>query len=314
MLRDLCVAVLCSCLLLSAAGAAEVTLDQSDDGVTVKVDGQLFTKYLIKSGTKPILYPILGPSGDPLTRAYPMEEREGEKTDHVHHRSLWFSHGDVGGADFWMEEAKKKQPGQIEHREFVEVAAQPVPTIVTRNDWIAPTGEKVCEDVRTLRFGADESARWIDFDIEIQATDEPVVFGDTKEGTFAIRVAEPIRVEAKKGGQIVNSEGQRDAEAWGKRASWVDYHGPVEGATQGIAILNHPTSFGFPTYWHVRTYGLFAANPFGAHDFTGNESESGAYTLEPGKPLTLRYRVILHNGDEKAAKIAERFEAYTARN
>ena len=109
-------------------------------------------------------------------------------------------------------------------------------------------------------------------------------------------VAETMRVEAKQGGQIVNSEGQRDDKAWARRAAWVDYHGPLDGETVGIAILNHPSSFRYPTYWHVRTYGLFAANPFGVRDFTRAPGADGSYEIAPGKSLTLRYRVLLHRG------------------
>ena len=138
--------------------------------------------------------------------------------------------------------------------------------IIARNDWLGP-------DRRSLRrpAGADlrqrRESRWIDFLIAITATNGPVTFGDTKEGTFGMRVAESMRVEAKHGGRIVNSRGQTDAAAWGKPAEWVDYHGPVDGQTLGIAILNHPASFRFPTGWHVRTYGLFAANPFAQEEF-----------------------------------------------
>ncbi|MGC4002174.1 MAG: PmoA family protein [Pirellulales bacterium] len=184
--------------------------------------------------------------------------------------------------------------------------------IVTTNVWKVPDGKPVCDDVRTLTFGADETVRWIDFDIAIKASHGPVTFGDTKEGSFGVRVAESTKVEAKKGGKIVDNEGRVDGETWGKRAAWVDYHGPVgkDDVRQGIAILNHPVSFRHPTYWHVRTYGLFAANPFGVHDFEKKTDKVGEYTLPAGETLRFRYRVILHAGDEKQGKIAERYAEY----
>src|SRR6185295_7073001 len=135
-----------------------------------------------------------------------------------------------------------------------------------------------------------------------------VVFGDTKEGSFGVRMASSIRVDSKQGGEIVNSDGLTNQAAWGKPAAWVDYHGPVDGETWGIAILNHPSSFRYPTYWHVRTYGLFAANPFGIHDFTG--STDGSFTLAAGKSIELKYRVLLHKGDEKSGNVAEAFATY----
>ena len=144
----------------------------------------------------------------------------------------------------------------------------------------------------------------------VKATDTEVKFGDTKEGTFGVRVAGTMKVEAKKGGKIVNSDGHVDKAAWGKPAPWVDYHGPLDGQTVGIAILNHPSSFRFPSYWHVRTYGLFTANPFGLHNFKNSNEVDGSHTLKPGQSFTLRYRVIFHKGDEKEAKIAEAFAKY----
>ena len=112
------------------------------------------------------------------------------------------------------------------------------------------------------------------------------------------------------GGTIVNSNGQTDADAWGKRAAWVDYSGPVLGETVGIAVLNHPESLRFPTYWHVRTYGLFAANPFGQRDFLGASAQDGSLSLRQGESFSMHFRVILHAGDAGAANLAEAFEQY----
>jgi Family of unknown function (DUF6807) len=289
--------------------AAEVTAEKTPQGVAIKVDGQPFTEYLVKSGSKPILWPIIGPTGKRMTRNWPMEKDVPGETDHdhPHQASLWFSHGDVDGIDFWS-----LGKGRIEHREFVKIESGPQAVVVTRNDWLSPDGSKrICQDERTFTFGADKDRRWIDVAVDIKATDGPVVFGDTKEGSFGVRVASSMRVQQGKKtvGHIVNSEGQTNVAAWGKPAAWVDYHGPVDGETLGIAILNHPTSFRFPTHWHVRVYGLFAANPFGLSDFTAGKS-NGKYTLPEGETLKLRYRVLLHKGDEKEGRVAEEFAKY----
>jgi hypothetical protein len=287
--------------------AADVTAERSEKGAAVKIDGQPFTEYLTRSGAKPILWPIIGPTGKPMTRAYPMDEGQDEKKDHIHQRSMWFTHGDVNGVNFWAETGKH---GTIEHREFVRMESGPQAVIVTRNDWIGPDGKKHCEDQRKFTFGVDGGTRRIDFDITLKAANGPVKFGDTKEGTMGLRIAQTMNVDTKLGGRIVNSDGQTDLAAWGKQAAWVDYYGPVDGQTVGIAILNHPSSFRFPTYWHVRTYGLFTANPFGWHDFKGSDKVDGSFTIAAGKSITLRYRILFHKGDEKAAKIAEAYAAY----
>ena len=306
MFRYCAPAVIAASLLFARPAAAEITIEKTPQGATVKADGQPFTEYVTKFGTSPILYPIVGPTGKAVTRNYPMRDVASEKDrDHIHHRSLWFTHGSVNGIDFWS--AGK---GRIEHREFVKAEGGPEAVIITRNDWLSPDGsQQVCQDERTLKFGADAERRWIDFEIALKASNGPVVFGDTKEGTFAVRVPSTMRVDSKLGGHIVNSEGKTDGATWGKPAAWVDYFGPVEEETLGIAILNHPTSFRFPTYWHVRTYGLFAANPFGLHDFTFGK-EKGEYTLPAGETLKLRYRVLLHKGDEKAGRVAEAFAEF----
>lgn len=288
--------------------AGDFTVEKTDEGVTVKVDGKLMTRYIIKSGAKPILWPIVGPTGKEMTRGYPMRPATPEeKADHPHHRSFWFTHGLVNGVDFWSEQ---NNHGNIVHREFVKIEGGKQAVIATRNDWIGPKGEKVCDDRQTYTFGADDHARWIDVDLVVNASPGEVTFGDTKEGAFGLRVAGTMDVTAKKGGRIVNSEGQSDDAAWGKPAAWVDYYGPVGEETLGIAILNHPSSFRYPTTWHVRTYGLFAANPFGLNDFDRAKGIKGDNKINAGESMTLRYRVLLHRGDEKQGRVAEVFADY----
>ncbi len=312
--RRLALSALAAVLACHAPGvfSAEITVERSEKGAVVKIDGQLFTEYVTRSGTKPILWPIIGPTGKEMTRDYPMRQRPGEKNDHPHHRSLWFTHGNVNGTDFWAEPGLAKKPGVIKHVKFVKLASGRPAVIVTQNDWIGNDGRRVCRDQRTLRFDTDGDARWIDFNIDLHASDGPVTFADDKEGTFGVRVAKSMCVDARRGGKIINSRGQTDAAAWGKPASWVDYHGPVDDATVGIAIFNHPSSFRYPTYWHVRTYGLFAANPFGLHAFANARVGAGTYTLPAGETMSLRYRVFLHRGDERQGKIREAFAVYAS--
>ena len=308
-----CVALLlltAGLVAVSPASAADIVAERTDRGVAVKIDGQLFTEYLTCSGTKPILWPVIGPTGQPVTRAYPMETNPDERQDHPHQRSIWFTHGDINGVDFWDENPKKVTRGTTKHREFVTVESGPRARIVTRNDWLGPDGKKVLEDERRLEFAADGDSRWIDLEIILKASEGPVTFGDTKEGTMGVRTAASIKVDAKKGGKIVNSNGLVDAEAWGKQAAWVDYYGPVGDDVVGIAMMNHPTSFRFPTYWHVRTYGLFAANPFGVQDFTRSKGVDGSYTLPAGESIRLKYRLLFHKGDEKQGKVAKVYKEF----
>jgi hypothetical protein len=250
----------------------------------------MFAGYVTDYEGMPIVYPIVGPTGKRMTRDFPMiHEYEGVKADHRHHRSLWFAHGNVNGLDFWTVKNK------IVHKRFAKAECDgETVLLVTENDWIGNDDQILCRDVRTLRFAAEKDRRLIDFDITITAVQDKVVFGDTKEGSFGIRVPEAIAVETGKGGLFVNAEGKLgEQEAWGKRSAWVDYHGIIDGEKVSITILNHPSSLRYPTYWHVRNYGLFAANPFGVSDFENlDDKQAGNHTLSKGESFTLRYRVV----------------------
>lgn len=295
-------------LPLPSASAAKIALKRQDQDIRVEIDGKLFTVYLTKTGPKPILWPVLGATGAEMTRDFPMKDVPGEKHDHPHQRSIWFTHGDVNGVDFWSETAGH---GSIAHREYLRLEeADDYALITTKNDWLDKAGKRVLQDFRDLTFRVGENWRSIDFDITLHASDGPVKFGDTKEGSMGIRIPTVMDVNSQQGGHIINSEGQTDKDAWGKPASWVDYYGKVDGQAVGIAFLNHPESFRYPTRWHVRDYGLFAANPFGLRDFVGKQDVDGSYTLDQGDSLALRYRIVFHTGDTKEAKVAEMFEQY----
>ena len=151
----------------------------------------------------------------------------------------------------------------------------------------------------------------MDFDVTIHASHGDVTLGDTKEGSMAIRLAPTIRLQGEVGeGHIVNSEGDRDDTTWGRRAAWCDYYGPVKKNIVGVAIFDHPDNPRHPTWWHVRDYGLFAANPFGVHDFEGKPPGTGDIYIASGENKTFRYRFFFHIGDEQEAKVAERYLEY----
>jgi Methane oxygenase PmoA len=304
---------------LPGSAGADVTAERSEHGVVIKADGKPFTEYLTQAGHSPAMWPVIGPSGKVMTRAFPFKPATKDGThDHPHHQSLWFTADKVNGIDYWaanLNDTKGDGGPHIAHREFVSVESKGSKArVVTRNDWM--NGDKrVCEDERTIVFGAGTAnVRWIDFTITIKASDGDVTFGDTKEGTFALRVADSMRVDAKKGGEIFSSEGRKNADAWGLPARWVDYTGPVEGETVGIAIMSHPKSFRPLPRWHVRTYGLFAANPIGQKDFPQPEAaKQGPVTIKNGESITLRYGVLLHLGKTDVAQLEHVFQEFAAR-
>jgi hypothetical protein len=317
-----------------AQKAPGVRISQQGDRLRVELHGRLFTEYYYTNVPRPFCYPLLGPTGAPMTRHFPMTNAPGEQHDHRHHRSLWFAHSPVNGFDLWTE---RTNSGRIVHRGIAEITSgNDVGVLTTLNDWVAPDGTVLCSDEQTLRFyPPKDKAITLDFQITLRAARGAVTFGDSKEGSFALRVAESMRLVVPPGGKdepprsgagrIVLSTGETDDGAsavaariarrgtatWGKRAAWCDYSGPVDGKIVGIAVLDHPGNPRHPTWWHVRDYGLLAANPFGQHDFEKSaDRRAGDLTIPSGQSVTFRYRVILHEGDEKTAKIAERFTEY----
>ena len=295
----------------AAPSTKKVSIDEVNGKLRVEINGKLFTEYNYQDVPRPFFYPVIGPTGVPIIRHWPMKEGKDEATDHKHHRSLWFTHGEVNGHDFWSEGSRS---GKIVHEKFEKIiSGQEVGIIQSRNKWVARDGKIICTDTRTHTFYNRPDGQMIDFDITIHASNGKVVMGDTKEGSMAIRLAPTMRVEGKVGkGHIINSEGHRDGTAWGKRAAWCDYYGPVNGDIVGVAIFDHPTNPKHPTWWHVRTYGLFAANPFGVHYFEGKPKGTGDITIPAGESLTFRYRLYFHKGNEKQAKVAEHYRRYAA--
>jgi len=278
----------------------------------VEINCRLFTEYHYQGAPRPYFYPLLGPDELPMTRRWPLENSTDEEHDHPHHRSLWYAHSSVDGIDFWTE----GKPGKIVHDRFQAIASGAKFGLIKSTDnWIGPEGAIVCTDVRTMRiYNRPDNERLFDFDVTLKApADKPVVFGDDKDGAMAVRVAETMRLTRKgkpASGHIVMSTGARDEETWGKRADWCDYSGPVDGKTVGIAIFDHPENPRHPTWWHVRDYGLFAANPFGISFFEKKPRGTGNFTILAGQSVTFRYRFYLHEGDDQQADVAGHYQEY----
>jgi hypothetical protein len=335
LLLGIALGVVGSLSLVTEGKSAGVQITELPDRLRVEINGKLFTEYFFTGKSHPWIsssknasgvpqlatnlpkhvyfYPLLGPDGVPMTRNWPMKDTPGEEHDHPHHRSLWYSHGAVNGVDFWGEGEKS---GQIVHDRFLEVkSGSEMGVIRSRNKWIAPDGQVPLTDEQTFRvYARPNTERLFDFDVTLKAGDMEVILGDTKEGSMAVRLNEDLRLSHGKGkpgtGHIIQSTGVRDDSTWGKRADWCDYYGPLEGKVVGLAIFDHPRNPKHPTWWHVRDYGLFAANPFGAHEFEKQPSGAGNLKLAPGQSITFRYRFYLHEGDEKQANVAERYQQY----
>ena len=293
--------------------ASDISIVRENGKLIVKAGGDLFTQYIYKDEkrSKPVLYPVIGPLETPLTRKYPLEEKsEGEESDHPHHASLWYTHGDVNGVDFW---AVGENKGKIIHQEFLEMKGN---SFTSSNFWKDGEGKTICQDQRTLSFHEfGQNGRAIDIEITLMATVEDLVLGDTKEGSMGIRMAPEFRLRGKVArGSCLNSEGAVGKSIWGKRASWVSYWAKFDEQNLAISIFDHPSNPRHPTWWHARDYGLVAANPFGQHDFEGKPKGTGDMKLNLGEKVTFKYGFLFHLGDPLDSNVAQKYLEWSKEN
>jgi hypothetical protein len=258
-----------------------------------------------------------------------VDEEAGEKKptrngppafDHQHQRGLWFAHDNVNKIDYWNNEwsyvtdLHRKNLGRISLKQLGEVkSGKDKGSIAATFEWgdIEKTGPPVLTESRVMTFYSDDKLRYFDIDITLTAI-QSVTFGDGKDGALGIRLRPVLQEDKDKDHpHIVNADGLEGEKAlWGKPSNWCDYSGMIGSEKVGVAILDHPENPRHPVRWHARAYGLFAANPFGIGAFTGDKTQDGSVTLEPGKSLRYRYRVIIHEGDAKDANIAALWKKY----
>lgn len=326
--RALPVALLVACTWGAVQPAsAQVTLTRSDTQISVAIDDQPFTVFHIGGPhlNRVYLHPLRTASGKVVTRSIPAGQLPGESTDHPHHAGLFYGHGDVNGYNFWAIRNEPVPPsnatatmGRIVVKELGAVTSgDKTGSIAVVLSWLKPDGQPLLTERRTMTFHARPDVRIIDMDLDLEAL-EQVVFGDTKEGTFAMRMAtvldepspNPKPGEVVRTGTLRNAQGgQGEANVWGKRSEWVDYSGRIDGAPAGVVMMDHPANPRHPTYWHSRGYGLHAINPFGEHDFLNDKTKDGSLTIRPGEHVRFRYRVVIHDGASPDS-IAELYREY----
>lgn len=300
----------------------ELVNKETEKKVDVIIDGILFTSYYFPENVfKPVLYPVYTSAGTEITRGFPLKPRAGERNDHLHQIGIWLNYGNVNGLDFWGNGSTgKKNPagGEIKHLSIEKMSGgNGEGTMITKESWIDPSGKELLSEKTEYHFIARGSARIIDRITTLTATADAVNFKDTKEGMFGIRVARQLELPSKDNAFLIDAQGKpstikassnegvtgnyRSSEGitgdavWGTRAKWMDLFGSIGNEKISIVVCDHPKNQSYPTYWHARGYGLFSANPFGVKDFTNGKEELN-FTINPGKPAVIRFRVIVNSG------------------
>jgi hypothetical protein len=327
---------ICSFLGHVRAASPDVEFVKGDNRIDVVVGGKPFTSYIYGGNlTKPVLVPVRTPSGIEVSRRYPLVETPGGSMDHPHHEGIFFAVDLVNGVKFWN---NPDPPPQIRHAKITEMSGgSGEGKLSAVAHWVDDKGKTLLEEKRAMVFsaGRHEGEHAIDVSIDLKAVSEDVLFEDIEEGMFAIRVSDYLResdssktlrpgglipAESISGtGRYFSSNGDETADnAWGKRARWVALQGVRKEKVVGVAILNHPASVNYPTYWHVRNYGLFSANPLGQGDFQRqmprkyrkNKVVPLNLKLERGETAHFRFLVIVYEGIRTAEQIEKRFSEF----
>jgi hypothetical protein len=305
--------------------------------VDVLVDGQPFTSYIYPTTLKkPVLYPLRTAKGTVVTRGYPMDPRPAERVDHPHHVGLWFNYGNVNGFDFWnnsdaVKQTKEHPYGTIYHRGITTLKSGKEGELGVTMDWKDADGKQLLSETTQFIFRASPGLRVIDRITKLTALDQTVRFTDDKEGVIGMRVARSLEHPSNKPevftdasgkttnvpkldntgvtGQYLSSEGIKGEAVWGTRGRWMILTGTVDGEAVTLAILDHPKNPGYPTYWHARGYGLFAANPLGQAALS-NGKETLNFTLKTNESTTFRYRILIISGTATADQIEAQYKQF----
>jgi hypothetical protein len=322
------------------ARGIQVVANESGRRVDVTIDGKPFTSYIYPDTLKkPVLYPLRTASGTLVTRGFPLDPRPRERFDHPHHVGLWFNHGDVNGLDFWnnsydIPAERAPKMGTIRHKRVVEAkSGADRGELAVEMEWLTADGVALLRETTRFIFRGASDARSVDRITTLTALDRRVVFRDNKEGTLGLRVTRELEQPADKPelftdasgkatavpvldntgvtGLYTSSEGLKGDAVWGTRGRWCMLAGKIGAEPVTIAMLDHPSNPNSPTYWHARGYGLFSANVFGRKVFDPKQEEL-TLTLEPGKSVTYRHRVLILGTPATPDSIEREFKTFAA--
>jgi hypothetical protein len=322
MMKFLCLLLTAGCLTEVQAQqkpAVRITKDAKAKKIDVFVGKQLFTSFLYPDSLeKPVLYPLHTAKGTAVTRGFPVTPKPGDPTDHPHHLGLWLNFENVNGLDFWnnsyaIPTEKKGAYGWIKTDKILETTSGPTGTLAYHANWTNQQNDVLLEETTRFEFSGTHQQRTIDRVTTLKANTE-VTFTDVKDGLLGLRVAHELQIPSDKdekftdnkgnvtvvkagtdripNGNYLASTGKRGNDVWGTRAAWCKMYGKMGTDSVSVVILDHAQNFNYPTYWHARGYGLFAANPLGEKIFT-NGTTAKNLQLKKGESITFRYRILI---------------------
>ena len=282
-------------LILQPLHSAKISAQKVGSKINITIDGNIFTSYIYSSDEKyPFLFPVNGPlSGGTVTSmrnvAYP------------HHASIFFAIDQVNGGNYWYEGLERGQIISVN----AGILKEGGDTVIITDEciWIRPGALSPIKDTRKITFTAPSATiRQIDFEITLDALTD-ITIPKTGHSIFSARMAADLNVQ--NGGTMVNAEGDiNEKGTWGKKSAWIDYFGKRGNVVEGLAIMQHPSNPWYPSPWFSRDYGFFAPGPM-------NWPENGKNTIiRKGDKLQFCFRVLVHSGDHKEARIAEVFETF----
>lgn len=311
---------------------------QGQKKVDIFIADKLFTSFIYPDTLeKPTLFPVYAANGTVVTRGFPVNPKPDEPTDHPHHLGIWFNFENVNGLDFWnnsfaIPQEKKKAYGWIKTDNILETSDGKTGSLAYHANWTNQANEVLLEELTRFEFTGSGNERIIDRKTTLTAVKD-VTFTDAKDGMLGMRLAHELQIpstEDKKftddkgivtivkgekdkiaNGNYVTSEGKEGDAAWSTRAKWCKVYGKMGNDSVSITIIDHPSNVNYPTYWHARGYGLFAANPLGEKIFTNGASAKNL-TLKAGESVTFRYRILVDNNKQStsAARLNELAEQF----
>lgn len=299
-------------------------LKATNNKIDILIGGKPFTSFLYPDSLeKPVLYPLRSANGALVTRGFPLAPRPGDPTDHPHHIGLWFNFENLNGLDFWnnsyaIPAAKKSGYGWIRTDKILETKDGTKGILAYHANWTDQQKQVILEEQTRFEFSGNTQERIIDRVTTLTA-DKDALFKDAKDGMLGLRLAHELQIpdpadqkftddkgnvtivkggtDKVANGTYLTSEGKTGNDAWSTRGVWCKVYGKIGADSVSVTIIDHPQNPNYPTFWHARGYGLFAANPLGEKVFTNGKSEKNL-TLKKGESVTFRYRIIIHNGPQ----------------